>query len=200
LLTLLCALVAAAHAQAPQPAANPNPTVSNKETTIKRFFFTMGSAAQGTQLGKTAFIGSPTGGTEFTDALKDGGVLVGFDVWASPNDIRGIQPIFETAEKGRVRGQKHGACKGAPTTLEAKDGFAVAGINTNGLGGFEVLFMLIHHGGLALDSAGSYRSPWVGGKVGKASRLVPSQKPVIGIYGATTGSLDRLGLLFYDRR
>jgi hypothetical protein len=180
-----------------------NPTVSNKETQIKRFFATMGDASQGHALGKTALAGG-TGGTEFSDSLKDGGLLVGFDVWPGTGEIAGIQPIFDT-EKGRVRGTKHGNCNGAPTTIEAKEEYAVAGVNANGASfatGFEAIFMKIYHSGMSLDAVGTYKSPWVGAKSGgKSFRLVPGQKPVIGIYGATSGGgIIRMGLLFYDRK
>jgi hypothetical protein len=195
LLTLLSLLNMPSAAQAPKPAANT--AVSNKETQIKRFFVVMGGASQGENLGKTALLGSPVG-TPFTDSLKDGGVLVGLEVWGGAV-VSGLQPIFET-ETGRVRGKKHGRCVGDSSVLEAKEGFAVVGLNANGASGFEVLFMRIHHSTLALDAAGSYKSEWVGAKYTRSTRVVPNQKPIIGVYGTISGGINGVGLLYYDRK
>jgi hypothetical protein len=182
-------------AQAPKAAADT--AVSNKETQVTRFYVNMAAAAEGQNLGKTAVVGSRYG-TPFSEAVKGGGVLVGMEVWGGPS-VRGVQAIFETPT-GRVRGQKHGWCRGPSSVLEAKEGFAVTGLNANGADGFEVIFMRIHHSSSSLDAVGTYKSEWVGSKYTKPTRLVPNQKPIIGIYGTTDATLNGIGFLYYDRK
>lgn len=195
---LLCSLfIASAPVSfAQQPAATPE----------QRFYATLAAAGTGTNLGKTDTVGAPTG-TDYGDTQPEGAVLVGLDLWKGNFEnnlvIRGVCPIFQTAT-GRVRGPKRGNCDGSPTTTEAKPGFAVAGIEAKGglrVDGLEIVFMRIHVSGIALDSSGSYKSEWVGGKGGgKPRRLVPNQKPIIGIFGGAGSELDRIGLLYYDRK
>lgn len=193
--TLGCASVAY-----PQQSSIP-PTQLKPE---QRFHATL-SAAQGSSPGKTSTVGGPTG-DEYLEMAPPGAVLVGFDVWTGNYRnslvIRGICPIFQSGNE-RSRGSKYGTCSGAPTTIEPKPGFAVGGIDAKGgvrVDGFQAIFMRINYFGFALASAGSYKSEWVGGKGGRESRLVPNEKPIIGIFGGKGAEIDRIGLLFYDRR
>ena len=182
--------------------SQPAPAVTPEQ----RFYSTLTAAAQGNGLSKTDTAGSPTG-TDFSDTHASGGILVGFDLWKSnfQNNliVGGICPIFQTASS-RVRGPKRGRTNGTPVTIEAKPDFAVAGIVVKSGGrvdGLEVVFMRVNHAGVGLDSAGSYKSEWFGGrKGGRETRLVPNQQPIIGIFGGSGGGLDRLGLLYYDRK
>jgi len=147
------------------------------------------------------------GGSNFLDVPKEGGILVGFEVWLSDPGthliIQGIRPIFQTAH-GRVEGAMHGRVNGSPIKTEAKDGYAVAAIEARGsnrLDGLQVLYWRIHPFDVGLDADGAYKSEWIGGEGGKKAPhpLSSNGNPVIGIAGASGNAVDRVGLVYYER-
>jgi hypothetical protein len=173
----------------------------------KRFYSTLATAAQNASTENTRKIGGGGGG-KFIDLAPEGAILVGFDVWkgdwAGHLIIRGVRPIFQTAH-GRVPGKRHGVENGAPIRVEAKEGYAVAAIEARGgdrLDGFQVLYWKIHPADINLDAEGSYKSEWVGGGGGHKGRhpLTSNGNIVIGITGASGEDVDRLGLVYYERR
>lgn len=194
-LTLLLTLFA--HAQQTGTAASP-------ATPAARFYAKMAEATQGPDVRRTATVGAPTG-VEYAELPPAGGVLVGFDLWKGNFRrflvVSGIRPIFQTAT-GRVRGKTYGSEGGNLTTVEAKDGFAVAGIEVKGgerVDQLRVAFMKINYTGFNLDSVGAYKTEWIGGSGGgREQRLIPNQKPVVGIFGGSGRDLDRLGLIYLD--
>jgi hypothetical protein len=149
------------------------------------------------------------GGGNFAEARPEGGLLVGFEVWKGDWSghmiIRGIRPIFQLAT-GRVKGESHGTTHGLPhLTVEAKDGYAVAGLEPRGgdrLDGFQVLYWKIQPSMQRLDAECAYKSDWVGGGGGGKSKhpLSSDARPVIGIFGASGADMDRLGLIYADSK
>lgn len=169
-----------------------------------RFYAALAAAAEKADTKKVG----GQGGSDFLDVPKEGGILVGFDVWLSdPSEqhmiVRGIRAVFQTAN-GRVGGAMHGRENGNPIRVEAKDGYAVAAIEARGsnrLDGLQVLFWKIHPFDVSLDADGAYKSEWIGGEAGKKALhpLSSNGNPVIGISGASGNAVDRVGLVYYDR-
>ena len=173
------------------------------------FYQLVAAASQRSLLHKTIIVGGGTDGEDFSEVRPEGGILVGFDVWLgytpAPENhpvIGGLTPIFQTPA-ARVRGSKRGTGAGDPVTIEAKPGFAVAGITAKGgarLDGFKVTFMRIHQLGFDLDPSDAYGSEWIGGANGsKEDYLFPRQKIVTGIFGASNDQICKLGLLYCDQ-
>jgi hypothetical protein len=198
LLNAICvaSISSAAFAQQPSP----------RNAISQRFYAALAAAAKSAVPEKTKRVGGPGGGS-FIDVLEEGAILVGFEVWQGDYSghriIRGIRPIFQTAS-GRVPGSLHGEEDGAPTKVEAKEGYAVAAIEARGgdrLDGIQVLFWKIRPSGVSLEAEGSYKSDWIGGKGGgKALHPLSSNgNPVIGIFGASGNDVDRVGLVYYER-
>ena len=148
------------------------------------------------------------GGYNFFEVRPEGAVLVGFEVWVGDYTdhviIRGLRGIFQTAH-GRVTGTLHGKKTGPSTTVEAKDGYAVAAIEARGgdrLDGMQVLFWRIRGVDVSLEAEGSYESRWIGGAGRQAKSphpLTSNGNPVIGIAGASGDGVDRVGLVYYGR-
>jgi hypothetical protein len=187
-------------------ALPPMASAQHENSIDQRFYAALAEAAKNAAPKSTKNVGGGGGG-DFIDALEVGAILVGFKVWQGDYSghriIRGIQPIFQTAS-GRLPGDVHGEEDGAPTTIEAKDGYAVAAIEARGgdrLDGLEVLFWKIHAVDVSLDAEGSYKSHWIGGKGGYKRRhpLTANGSPVIGISGASGSDVDRVGLIYCER-
>jgi len=187
-------------------ALTPVASAQSENSIEQRFYAALAKAADNAAPKETKKVGGGGGGN-FIDVPNGGGILVGFKVWQGDYSghriIRGIQPIYQTAT-GRVPGDLHGEKNGAPTTIEAKDGYAVAAIEARGgdrLDGLEVLFWKIHAVDVSLDAEGSYKSEWIGGKGGSKSRhpLTGNGSPVIGISGASGSDVDRVSLIYCER-
>ncbi len=192
----LCLLLAilTAHAQ------------TGSQTPEERFFAAMAEAKHDQT--KTA---GGSGGKDFKEVFPDGGILVGLDVWQAPYGgaekvIYAIGPIYQTLtgrHRGKVQGSKPADAE--LTTLEAKDGDAVASISIRTgsvVDGLQLQYRKIDYFGFKLTATNSYRSDTVGGD-GGARRLSPlssSGKPIIGLYGGQALALDRLGLICADKK
>ena len=141
-------------------------------------------------------------GNPFAIIREDGALLTGFAFHVGGYEgntvVQAVQPIFTTAE-GKVRGPMLGTPVGAGIAVEARDGFAVAGLAGRGghvLDGLEVRFMRIKDGRAALDPADTYASDWIGGLGGEAEVLLGGDgRPVIGIFGQAGVYFDALGLV-----
>ena len=82
------------------------------------------------------------------------------------------------------------------TTIQAKKGYAVAGIVEKCgalVDGFKVIFMRV--GRTSLDPGHSYESDWIGGQGGGEEKLGGDGRPVIGIYGKCGDHPNSLGLI-----
>ena len=198
--SLLVILLCTATGQQPPGSA---PAMSNID---QRFYAALAEAAVRAGLETTKKSGGGGGGA-FAEVRSEGGILVGFDVWqgnwAGHRIIRGIRPIFQTAI-GRVRGKSHGYAPGKPaTTVEAKEGYAVAALHARGgqrLDGFQVLFWKVRTSTARLDADGAYKSDWIGGQGGGKTKhpLSSDGRPVLGIFGASGADVDRMGLIYAD--
>ena len=149
-------------------------------------------------------------GNVFAIIRENGALLTGFAFHVGEYEgnkvVQGIQPIFTTVE-GKVRGPMLGTPVGLEIAVEAREGYAVAGLTGKGghvLDGLEVSFMRIKDSRIALDPADSYASDWIGGPGGEAeAQLGGDGRPVVGIFGRAGVNLDALGVvqappMFFD--
>ena len=115
--------------------------------------------------------------------------------------VKSIQPIY-LADGTTTVSKVYGRPGGEMLTVEARKGYAVAGIVGKGgilVDGFKVIFMRI--GKTLLDSKDSYESQWIGGHGGgEERRLGGDGKPVVGIYGKSGDDLNALGLVQIKQR
>jgi len=184
------------------PGQQPSPPLLSKG-----FWDSLGSNAGNLPApGKTKTAGG-LGGVDFTD-VRPGAILVGLEVWkgeyAGDDVIRAIRPIYETAT-GRVTGRIYGRKAGSSTKMEAREGFAVSGIEVRVAGevveDIKVLFWQIHETGPSLDAEGSYKEESdAESRGGKPFRqLSANGKIVVGIFGGSAYAVDSIGLLYIDR-
>lgn len=184
----------AAHAQSSSPT-----------TPEQRFFAAMLEAPQDQT--KTA---GGSGGKDFKEVFPEGGILVGFDVWettygGAEKVVSAICPIYQTLS-GRHRGKVQGSTQNAEKiTIEAKEGDAVASVQIRTgsvVDGLQLMYRKIDYFGFQLTASNSYRSDQVGGDGGsrRLSPLTTNGKPIVGIYGGKALVLDRLGLIYADKK
>ncbi|MEI6071518.1 MAG: hypothetical protein WCS31_06980 [Verrucomicrobiae bacterium] len=150
------------------------------------------------------------GGTPFKEIFPEGGILVGMDVWrgyyGNAEAVCGLSPIYQTAS-GRQRGQIYGNKTGPMVTLEARDGYAVAGVRAGTetvVQSLQLQFQQIDYKTFNLTAIDPYKSDPVGGK-SKGNRANPTliltgSKPIIGIIGSSGMCIDRIGLIYADRK
>ena len=139
------------------------------------------------------------GGGAFSETSTAGALLNGVRITVGPvygnPCISSIQPLFRTAS-GKVEGTVHGKQQGNAMTVEARDGYAVAGFVMKtgwAVDGFKVVFMRIKDD--ALDPGDRYESPWYGGRGGGAETpLGCDGQPIIGLEGRAGDGLDALGI------
>lgn len=182
----------------------PTPTPSGS-TPQERFFPTIASAAPH----ETKPAGG-MGGTPFKEIFPEGGILVGLDVWCgnygNAEVVCGLSPIYQT-QSGRHRGKFYGNKTGSMMTLEARDGYAVAGVRAVAGGVVESLqlqFQQIDYKTFKLTSVDPYKSDVAGGKSRKSranpTLILPGTKPISGIFGSCAMCIDRIGLIYADRK
>jgi hypothetical protein len=161
---------------------------------------------------KVPTVGSP-GGTPFSETAPKGGLLVGLDVWTGTWGMKhwfviaGVRPIYLTAG-GLVRGQGHGATNGDPaTTLQARNGFAVAGLETRHgalMDGLRLIYWRIMPAQMQLDGNDAYQSEWVGvpAENHPLEKLSPPNEGqmVIGLSGACQGQVSSLGFIYLQQQ
>jgi hypothetical protein len=184
------------------PAQQPNPASDPQQ----RYYAALAEGVKGPNLRRTETVGLPTG-KEFTDLRPEGGFLVGFDLWKANYKkalvVNGIRPIYLT-QLGKFRGNAYGHSDGEPITVEAKEGFAVAGMEVHSADRMDqvrVIFMRYKVGLDGFNSDGAYKSEWIGGpSQPKEHRLIPDQKMIVGIFGGSGLGLDHFGLLYLDHR
>lgn len=171
----------------------------------QRFFTAMAESPQGQT--KTA---GGSGGKDFKEVFPEGGILVGFDIWETSYGnaekvISAICPIYQTMN-GRQRGKMQGSTQNATKiTLEANEGDAVSAVQIRTgavVDGLQLMYRKIDYFGFQLTASNSYRSDQVGGEGGnkRLSPLSTSGKPIVGIFGGKALVLDRLGLIYADKK
>jgi hypothetical protein len=152
-------------------------------------------------LERMAPLGGPAG-EAFSDAPK-GTLLVGIDArlvasgTSSRNVINGMQAIFFNGSKLLVRSPR-GAREGTELKVRAKNGYAVGAmdlvVSEEQVLALRLEFRRIGPEHLLLTD--SYQSEWIGdpGKI-KPARIDGGGRPIIGLYGAASSVLDRLGAI-----
>jgi len=151
----------------------------------------------------TPAVGFEPPGLPFKQLCRDG-VLTGFEVTQAESaglwGVSSIRPILEVNGR-RVVGDVYGNPAERKATLEAKRGYAVAGVVAQArftVVGFRLIFMRYSDG--TLDPSDSYWSDWIGGVArGVTERLGCDGEPVIGVYGRSAGVLRTFGLIQPDR-
>lgn len=139
------------------------------------------------------------GGGKFRDAPEQPAWLVGFRVTTPPGGqriLKSMQPIYQT-DAGRVESKVYGQPAVESLLVEAKEGYAVAGLAVKWgtrLDGFRVIFM--RKNGDVLDPNDRYESRWVGGRGGGPEKPIGGDgKLVIGVHGRCGLDLDAIGLI-----
>ena len=145
----------------------------------------------------------------FREISDDGGLLVGFNVKTGPHGmsyqltkVDAIQPKFLTSTGFRC-GKWYGGGEKPPTqsTVQAKDGYAVGGIQVaaqkgeHHVSGMRIIFMKIKNG--SLDVQDKYSSPWYGMSGAESTPIGGANgKFVIGVKGSYDHKLVRgIGLV-----
>ncbi len=151
---------------------------------------------------RTNFVGVGDAGDPYEDLPSPRRLLVGLTVTISIFNgtprvpvVGSIQPIYLGSAR-TTDSRVYGKAEGKMTTIQAKKGYAVAGIVAKcGLvvDGFKVIFMRVAR--TSLDTKHSYESDWIGGQGGDEKRLGGDGRPVIGIYGKCGDHPNSLGLI-----
>ena len=145
--------------------------------------------------------GWPVRGERFRETGPNGGLLVGLRVGYMNTrgclKISSVQPIFQ-AGSSYIEGARQGVAVPAETTVVAKPGYAVGGVNVRSgllVDAIQLVFMKYENG--QLDPAESYVSAWLGDTRGGFPKSVSGQgKIVAGIHGATNQhKVNELGLV-----
>ena len=152
--------------------------------------------------------GPPIGvaaGTTFQDMTTDDGVVVGFTLTIGKfgsgfrySAVGSIQPLYLTS-RGIVPGQVLGKRSGQVTTIQAKNGYAVGGLQVvvtqSRVRALRVVFMKIQ--GSQLNVRDAYQSDWYCDSPDEnAPMLSGNGKPVVGLTGHTRSTeLRRLALI-----
>lgn len=149
---------------------------------------------------KTEASGKKGGSSE---TPSDGALLIGLNItefgWRGKS-LKSVQPIF----LGRD-GKFNGKVRGNPTkniiTIEAKEGYAVGGLNTyshDRIAALQVVFMKINPQTGKLDprAESRYTSPWYGKQLeGPFTRLGGNGRMAIGVHGGMGADADTIGLV-----
>lgn len=138
----------------------------------------------------TSLAGQSRNAGKFVEVPPAGGLLIGFNYTADPNNndmISSIQAIYQTG-KSTVEGTVWGQVRGNPGTITAKKGYAVGGVKVSTapyVAGFDVIFPKVDRG--MLDPKDQYTSPRIGSTLnfGNLKNLGGDGQPVIGIFGFT---------------
>jgi hypothetical protein len=145
--------------------------------------------------------GWPVRGEKFRETGPSGGLLVGLRVGTMNTrgglKISSLQPIYESGSS-YIAGARLGVAVPAETTVVAKPGYAVGGVNLRSglvVDAIQLVFMKYENG--QLDPAESYVSGWLGDSRGGFSKSVSGQgKIVAGIHGAINQhKFNELGLV-----
>jgi hypothetical protein len=132
----------------------------------------------------------PVGGGDryYHEVPKGGCLLIGLEVGvgqraAGQQVISSLRAIYQSGQ-GRILGAMQGKQPQRTVTLEARHGYAVAGLTVKGgarLHGLSVTFMAVN--GQTLERSRSYESAWAGGAEGKKHSLAGDGRLVVGIFG-----------------
>jgi len=168
------------------------------------FFEFLQTAAQSPQISKSV-LGKRDRGKPFQEIRKDGAFLIGFELtkgdWFGAPLFQSIQPIYFTA-KGKDMGQREGNSGHDPFTIEAREGYAVSGVNMHDgqfIWSIQVTFTKIDLLRQTLNPADSYKSD-VYGDVADHPDWAPDKQlgadtPIIGWFGYAESEINAFGLV-----
>ncbi|HEX4149970.1 MAG TPA: hypothetical protein VHY20_13320, partial [Pirellulales bacterium] len=149
---------------------------------------------------QTAAAGSRKGDV-FEEVSESLDPVIGFDVTTVEENghliVNSIRAIYRSGESARW-GQAFGTPRGKFVRIEARPGYAVAGLlvrASSRVDGLRVRFML--QAGRALDPKDKYESEWVGRTGSHSEKLLGGDgRSVIGIHGRMSSKgLDSIGLM-----
>ncbi|MEO6786834.1 MAG: hypothetical protein ABI318_11935 [Chthoniobacteraceae bacterium] len=204
---LASAAPSAVPAKATLKPAVPAPAVSTASAFQMQTLFNKLKAAAVNPRASKAMLPKNPKGTYFVDCPKEGALLVGFDVtmgdWFGAPLISSLQPIYLTSA-GKVKGELHGKKGRNPKTLEAREGYAVAGFNIHH-GTFcwsiELTYMRLDPLRGTLLRTDSYESEVIGDFSDhpdhKPNKKVGGEgSPILGVFGtAESERLNTLGII-----
>ena len=137
--------------------------------------------------GELVWLGAPHGAVA-RERIDADSPLIGVDVWVGTRvgeffarDRRNHAALFATAAP---KTGPYGQAVGRPLRIEAKPGYAVAGLvgrASDRIEGFRLVFMRLHDG--HLDTQDRYQSRWVGGRGSGTTdiRVAGDGKPIVGL-------------------
>jgi hypothetical protein len=136
-----------------------------------------------------------------TEVPGEGAVLIGFELsefaWRGKS-VKCLEPIY-LGRDGVFHGMSRGKHSRDRQTVQAADGFAVAGVNVQShdrIGAFQVVFMKLNPATGTLDPATAYASKWYGKQIdGDPVKLGGDGKLVVGVHGAKGADTDTIGLV-----
>lgn len=157
----------------------------------------------GAQLKTPSVGGQRDLGRPFRDLGPENGILLGFEYTLGTSEqgatvVESFTPLYLRAA-GKARGTLRGTPKpGNPATvLEARPGFAVAGMEVCGsvtLDAFRITFMRYENG--TLDLGERYTTKWIGNEKGAVTKsLRTDTRPIVGVYGKAGLQIHEFGLL-----
>lgn len=192
---------------APMPAAGPTlrpapPGAAHFAVTIPGDMFSfLKNAVKDKRLADVDIRGFTLSQSTYRQVSPDGGVLIGFEVgyrdFFGKAVIDSVRPLFKTAT-GEKKGQWIGRIPIKPTTVKAKQGYAVAGISIStglGINGFSMRFMKLTKEGLNVDDG--YEAPWVGTNADRPMTIGGTGVVAVGVCGHldNNGSPCSLGVV-----
>jgi len=135
------------------------------------------------------------GKTPYDEMASKPALLVGLDVWPGTRDktvqyVRGVKPIWLGADGKKYTGKTVGWVGVGGVHLEAKPGYAVAGLkvhtNFGEIAGMSVVFAKITETGL--DMSDTEDSKYYGHEdPNTAKNVVCTGEPILGIHGLVAG-------------
>ncbi len=138
--------------------------------------------------GELVWLGAPHGAVA-RERIDADSPLIGVDVWVGTKSWENFSPVIDgiTPLYSRTAAPKtgpYGQAVGRPLRIEAKPGYAVAGLvgrASDRIEGFRLVFMRLHDG--HLDTQDRYQSRWVGGRGSGTTdiRVAGDGKPIVGL-------------------
>ena len=136
-------------------------------------------------------------GFAFGSVSPEGGILVGLRFAQGSSfggAIHAIQPIYQVGDRYEF-GKRHGKSGGTMSTVLARPGFAIGGLNVRSglvLTAVQVIFCEVD--GYELDLKKHYLADWVGTEGGTGYQLHSPGKIAVGVVGTMEDNLHSIGL------
>jgi hypothetical protein len=145
---------------------------------------------------ESAIRGTKTG-QDFEDRAPPGGILIGFRIgFDEPGgSISNLRPIYQVANRCTF-GAIQGSAGGTPYDVVARPNYAVGGVlvtATSRIHSFQAIFLKICGPG-ELDPARCYYSSVIGRANGESRRIHGEGRPIVEVFGFSSGPINALGL------